>query len=122
MSAQSPYLIAAPVLASDRATLHALQDIPAYAPRNPELSTGSLTTLEEELTQAQLETERIRLALEAAHAREIAAGWKFHERVISAKTEVIAQFGADSQEVHAIGLKKKSERKRPVRRRTPPKI
>ena len=121
MSAQPQYFLAAPVLTSDRAALHALQDIPAYAPRNPELSMASLSSSEEALTQAQLDTERTRLAYEAARAREIAAGWDFHERIIGAKAEVIVQFGADSQEVHAVGLKKKSERKRPVRRRTTPR-
>ena len=121
MSAQPQYLLAAPVLTSDRAVLHALQDIAAYAPRNPELSTASLSSSEEALTQAQLDTERTRLAYEAARTREIAAGWDFHERIINAKAEVIVQFGADSQEVHAVGLKKKSERKRPVRRRTTPR-
>ena len=39
-----------------------------------------------------------------------------HERVKSIKNQVRAQFGNDSNEVAAIGLKKSSERKAPKRR------
>jgi len=34
--------------------------------------------------------------------------------VLSAKDQVIAQYGRDSNEAQAVGLKKKSERKRPT--------
>jgi hypothetical protein len=46
----------------------------------------------------------------------VAAEWEFHNLMLGAKDQVIAQFGRDSNEVQAIGLKKSSERKAPQRR------
>jgi len=109
--------IAASIIENDRTILRALQDISEYAPRDDELSTTMLSASEAALVQAEIETARLRLAYEAARDRETEAGLAFHNNILRAKAEVIAQFGADSQAVHAMGLKRKSERKRPVRRR-----
>ena len=43
--------------------------------------------------------------------------WEFHNAMLGAKMQVTAQFGDDSDEVQAIGLKKKSEYKAPTRRK-----
>jgi hypothetical protein len=116
MATTRNYLPNSSAIADDRAVLRALQDIPDYAPHNHAHATASLIEREGTLQQAELETERTRLAYEAARERQIVAAWDFHDDVTGAKTEVVAQFGANSQIVHAIGFKKKSERKRPVRR------
>jgi hypothetical protein len=52
-----------------------------------------------------------------ATARDIAcaAEWALHNAVLGARTQVRAQFGDDSNEVQAVGLKKASDRKRPAR-------
>ena len=117
MSTQQNYLLAPSVLANDRMALNALSSIDDYAPRNPAYGTVALRELELTLRQAELEAEQARLALDAARARLIEASWAFHSGVLGAKAEVVVQFGADSQRVHAMGLKRKSERKRPIRRR-----
>lgn len=56
----------------------------------------------------------------AKHAREAAmrAEWAFHNLVLGAKGQVKAQYGEDSDEMKTIGLKKKSEYKRPARRKS----
>ena len=46
------------------------------------------------------------------------AEWDFHNAILAMKEVVRGQFGADSNEARAIGLKKKSDRKRPVRTKT----
>jgi len=46
-----------------------------------------------------------------------AGEWDFHNAMLGAKTRVTAQFGDDSDEHAALGLKKKSEYKSPARRR-----
>lgn len=104
------------VIDDDRAVLRALQDIMGYAPHNPAHAVASLIQSEDALQQAEIETERARLAYDAARERLVVASWSFHDDIGGAKTEIKAQFGADSQLMHAIGLKKKSERKRPTRR------
>jgi hypothetical protein len=48
----------------------------------------------------------------------LAAAQALHAAVLGAKAQVIAQYGDDSAAVQALGLKKKSERKRTSRRRT----
>lgn len=68
---------------------------------------------------AQVEQEELytRNALAAARDASLAAAHALHEAVLGAKAQVIAQYGSDSASVQAVGLKKKSERKRPTRRR-----
>jgi hypothetical protein len=45
-----------------------------------------------------------------------AAEWDFHNTMLAVKEQVIAQFGKNSDQVQALGLKKKSEYKAPARR------
>ena len=49
----------------------------------------------------------------------VAAQWAFHDIILDVKNQAKAQFGADSDEVAALGLKKKSERKSPSRSSKP---
>jgi hypothetical protein len=56
-------------------------------------------------------------AADAKRAAANAAEWEFHNAILGAKTQVTAQFGDDSDELAALGLKKKSEYKSPTRRR-----
>jgi hypothetical protein len=51
--------------------------------------------------------------LDAARDDSTAAEWAFHNAILGAKDQVIAQFGDDSNEVQSLGLKKKSEYKSP---------
>jgi hypothetical protein len=55
-------------------------------------------------------------ALDTARDAANAAEWDFHNALLGAKDQVIAQYGKDSDQIQALGLKKKSERKTPVRR------
>lgn len=51
--------------------------------------------------------------LDAARDDATAAEWDFHNGILGAKDQVIAQFGDDSNEVQGVGLKKKSDYKSP---------
>jgi hypothetical protein len=68
------------------------------------------------LAQQQTETEKLALYRAAADAARLAE-WEFHNAVLAMKEVVKGQFGSDSDEAQAVGLKKKSDRKRPVRQR-----
>lgn len=48
------------------------------------------------------------------------AEWAFRDNILGAKVPVPAEFGEDSEELQSLGLKKKSERKRPMRRQPAP--
>ena len=104
------------VLDADRTALHALQNLQDYAAINPDHSKAFLDQLAADLAQAEQEEAQARQAFEQARARAIAAGHRFHDTMLGAKAQVIAQYGSNSTAVRAIGLTRKSERRRPHRR------
>lgn len=56
------------------------------------------------------ETKKL-AAANAARDTSTGSEWSFHNLVLGGKDQVIAQYGRDSDEAQAVGLKKKSERK-----------
>ena len=108
--------LAQPLVEADRATLRALQNLSDYAPINAAYSAEMLRGLETAMAEAAETEERARIALGAARDRAIEMTQNFHEAILGAKTQVIAQYGSNSLAVQAIGLKRKSERRRRSRR------
>jgi hypothetical protein len=101
------------VLQQDRDAFSALKGITGYTPANANFSVASITTVQGTLVakreiEAQKEGE-----FDAARDVAVAAEWAFHNAILGAKDQVIAQFGDDSNELQALGLKKKSEFKSP---------
>ena len=76
---------------------------------------------EEIVAMTAAQTEEVKQEGLAAGARDTAnaAEWAVHNFILGMKTQIIAQYGEDSDQVQAIGLKKKSERKKP-HKKTPP--
>jgi TorA maturation chaperone TorD len=97
----------------DRDAYAALLAIADYAPANPAYTVAALTAASTGLAAAQ-QTEA-QAAAAAASARDDAAAreWEFHELILGAKDQVVAQYGKDSNEVQSVGLKKRSEYSRP---------
>jgi hypothetical protein len=59
-------------------------------------------------------------AIEAMNkARDIAndAEWAFHNMMLGVKTQVAAQYGESSSQLESLGLKKKTEYKKPTGRK-----
>jgi hypothetical protein len=105
------------VVSRDVAALTGLRTIPNYKTSRPEANLEKLQSAYQDMvTQQQLETERQLLSKAAADAARLAE-WKFHNAVLSMKEAVIGQFGSDSDAAQAVGLKKKSDRKRPARQK-----
>ena len=88
----------------------ALKNIANYVPINAENSIEAATACYEELLAA--EEALIHADNAAAAARDTVrhARWKLQNVMVGAKGEVKVRYGLDSNEVAAIGLKKKSER------------
>jgi hypothetical protein len=101
---------------SDRAALVALRVLTDYAPSNPAIGIESLNALEARLRQAEEAELLASKALAAARDARVAASWELHNAMLSAKAAVIGQYGHNSNAVQAIGLKKKSDYRRRVRR------
>lgn len=95
----------------------ALKKIPDYVPINPEHSVEAATLCYEELLAA--EEALIHADNTAAAARDTVrrARWKLQNVIVGAKGEVKVRYGLDSNEVAALGLKKKANAPRPARRR-----
>jgi hypothetical protein len=104
-------------LSADRETFAALAKIANYSPTNAEYSFAALEAdYKDMLSKQDIETQT---AAAAAAARDAANGseWRFHNRILGSKDQAVAQFGRDSDEIQALGLKKKAERKKPTRKK-----
>ena len=103
-------------LQADRNALIGVQSLADYAPHNSAYSAAQLAELGQAMEEARRAEVRAVQALAAARDAAQAAEWALHEGILGAKAQVIAQYGPDSNAVQLLGLKRKSERKRPVRR------
>lgn len=103
---------------ADRDAYTALQAVAGYAPANPAYTLAALTVAQASLTSAQQAETQAQAAAAAARDDAVAREWEFHNLVLGAKDQIIAQYGKDSNEVQSVGLKKKSEYSRPKPRAT----
>ena len=104
------------VLLLDQAAYTALQAIANYESVNAHFSKANVTADFEAMQAARQAEINAQNALAAARDAAVAAEWQFHNSMLGVKSQAIATFGDDSNEVQSLGLVKKSERKRPTRR------
>ncbi len=103
----------------DESGFAALQAMAGYAPVNQSYTLAALTSAHEALQSAWTAETQAEATLAAARDNAVAREWEFHNLILGAKDQVTAQFGRNSNEVQALGLKKASERKTPQRRKPP---
>ncbi len=109
--------LAAQLLNQDIDAHNGFNTIQGYSTQRPEATPITLQqTYHAMLASQQAETERLALYRAAADAARLAE-WEFHNAVLAMKEVVRGQFGADSNEAQSVGLKKKSDRKRPTRQK-----
>jgi len=101
------------LLQEDRDAFAALKTTAGYTPANANFSVASITTLQTTMVQKRDIEAQKQAELDAARDEATAAEWAFHNGILGAKDQIIAQFGADSNELQGLGLKKKSEYKSP---------
>lgn len=105
------------ILNQDTDSFNGLNTIPTYKTTRSEAMPESLQqAYRTMLAQQQAETEKLALYRAASDAARMAE-WEFHNAVLAMKEVVRGQFGSDSDEAQAVGLKKKSDRKRPTRQK-----
>ena len=112
--------LAPTTIQEDKDVLAAIQALsPAYAPANSACAVTALSTAQGVMITAQ--ATEVQKTADADAARDTANGkeWAFHNLILEAKNQVIAQYGSDSDQVQAIGLKKKSEYNKPTKPKTP---
>ena len=106
------------IIDRDITSFHGLQTISTYDTSRSDASAAKLQqAYQAMLAQQQAENERLALYRAAADAARLAE-WEFHNAVLAMKEVVRGQYGSDSDQAQAIGLKKKSDRKRPTRKKS----
>jgi hypothetical protein len=105
------------LIAADEDGLAALQGMAGYAPANEAYTVAAIASAHAALQSAWTAETQAEATLAAARDNSVAAEWTFHNLILGAKDQVIAQFGRNSNEVQALKLKKSSERKAPQRKR-----
>jgi hypothetical protein len=104
-------------ISQDISSWHGLQTINTYDTTRADASVVHLQqAYQAMLAQRQAETEKLALYRAAADAARLAE-WEFHNAVLAMKEVVRGQYGSDSDQAQAVGLKKKSDRKRPNRKK-----
>lgn len=97
------------LLQADQEVLAALLAFPDYQPSNPayrrEVLQEALQTMQ---AKQSLEIQTL-AAAKAARDEANSSEWRFHNLILGAKEQVIAQYGRDSAQVQALGLRRKSE-------------
>jgi hypothetical protein len=105
------------VISQDITSFHGLQAVSTYNTTRAEASVVNLQqTYQAMLVQQQMETEKLASYRAAVNAARLAE-WEFHNAVLAMKEVVRGQYGSDSDQAQAVGLKKKSNRKRPSRKK-----
>ena len=108
--------LSANAVSQDVDAFNGLKSVQGYSTTRSEATTEALQpAYQVMLTQQQNETEQQALYKAAADAARLAE-WNFHNAVLAMKEVVRGQFGSDSDQAQAVGLKKKSERKRPSKK------
>ena len=98
------------------AALPALSGFTGDAKHSP----AAMQTLVAEVDAKRAAEVQAQNALDAARDAAASAEQELYTRSLRVKELVVGQFGSDSDEAAAIGLKKKSERKSPTRKKIVP--
>lgn len=104
-------------LQADLDAFAALQAIPTYSPANAAYTIPEIATAKQHMENAQTAEAQASAAYDTARDATVARQWDFHNAMLGAKSQVEAQFGPDSDEIQALGIKKKSEYARPTGRK-----
>jgi hypothetical protein len=91
----------------------ALKKVTGYDPKNVQFTVAKGQTALDAMETAQETEVQDQATADASYDDAVAAEWDFHNFMLGAKEQVIAQFTNDSNEIQSIGLKKKSEYKKP---------
>lgn len=107
------------VLQDDLDTFAALKDIGDYAPANPAFTLALAQAAKDAMQDGQTSEVQANAAAAAARDTATAGEWAFHDMMLGAKIQIKAQYGDSSDQLQAVGLKKKSEYKNPTRKPKP---
>lgn len=103
-------------LQEDKDTFTAAGKLTGYSPANKDFTLDIGTAKQKTREDKQAEEVVAERALKTARDVATAAEWDFHNYILGVKKQVAAQYGDDSNEIQSLGLKKKSEYKKPKKK------
>ena len=104
-------------LSDDVTAYEAWLAIGGYQANNPDYAANLVKTNYQALQTLQATETQAKVAFDATRDDAVKAEWDFHNLMLGVKDQVASQFGRDSNEYQALGMKKKSERKPPARKK-----
>ena len=102
-------------LKSDIELIRALSGIDGYTPHNPAYSLESAMAALQRMSEFETALIHAENAVAAARSALLNERSTVHKIALGAKDEAIVLFGPDSDQIVALGMKKKSDRNRPKR-------
>ena len=100
--------LSSPVVAQDKASLAALQNIDDYKPSDATYKVADIETADKAVDADRKKETQLTADAKNARDRAVCSEWKLHNLILGAKKQVVAQYGEDSDEIQSVGLKKKS--------------
>jgi len=107
-------------LQEDVDALAALDSFADYNPSNPAYTKANGDAIKAATLAKQEKEVQDYGVWQASRDSAVASEWERHDFVIGARAQVKAQYGENSDQLQAIGLKKKSEYKKPSKKPKPP--
>lgn len=110
--------VSAKKLTDDIAALHGLNTIIGYTTTRVEATPKGLKLAYDDMMAKQKKEAELTATMKAVTDAARQAEVEFHSAVLAMKESIRGQFGPNSDEAQAVGYKKKSEYKKPPRRRS----
>ena len=117
MATNQTRALPAATLSDDKDAIAACKKITTYTPQKEEFNQAALDAAQDALKPLEDDLAQKKAAHDASRDNLVGAQWVRHNLVLGMRTQIKAQFGEDSNELQAVGLKKKSEYKRGGRRK-----
>ena len=104
------------LMEKDKDAYVSLKNIPTYAPTNKDVEMVRMDIRYNDMLAMQEQVAVMENQLKALNDKCAIAEHTFHEAMLEAKVQVRAQFGANSDELNSLGLKKKLDYEKPKSR------
>jgi len=119
MAKQQNKPLNARTLKADTDALAAIKKMGDYKSSKAVFALDQLTAAAQGMSTASDTHAQAEADLKTARDGHVSAQWAFHNAMLGARQQVVAQYGDDSEQVAAVGLTKKSERAKPTRAAAP---
>lgn len=104
------------VIAADRASIAAVQEITDYNPPNKDYDSPALLAAQSDLDSKLALSAQADAAAKAARDEAVISAHVMHNKVVGMRDSVGAQYGKNSNQFQSVGRKKTTEYRKPRRK------